>query len=642
MASGFLYSVKAVVDKASFSEGLNEIQKLGATSKKLIAGITGLAAGAVTSASIAGEVATQELKVAKAVGVSSSALSSWKIAANIAGASASGLIGQLVSLESKMQHLKTGTVDSNLAKNLGLMGIGYGDFAGMDSETRMRTVFNQASQMEDQELAATLIGDILGQAGQDYYQSLKMSGKSIDQQLAEAKKLNFVSNQNRKEAALFASEVKSIKEAGKSITMLFGSEMARALTPTVRQIKSYILNNRDQIRKGVQGIAQNIGAVVNLIGGAINKVLPVVTGLIDKFGGLDNIIIKVGVGFASMKLVSVAGGIMSIVKSVNLLKAGLGGIATAGLFLLIDFFKEELTARASGGKTFIWDNLIPAIERLKKELNLDFDVKPITDSLKEMGEAISELFKAFTNSATPGEAFEKTLKGILITVNLLIEGIGAMLTSLTALPNIVKYATGNAAEKAEAGKALTRQYEYLKENKATGWMVDFIEGLSEWKGTKEQNAKILQMVQKEFNAKNEGKKKKEKLEINELSAGTSSWVGRYLESGGSKKELSKYVSGIQDGIIQPSGKITRVAPDDWVFAVKNVADLAGALLPSGVVNNSNSNSAVVNYVINQNLSIPNGANTMMVKQAAYTGTAEALKQNIYNASRIVQQMPGMR
>ena len=384
MASGFLYSVKAVVDKGSFQDGINELQKLGVASKKLIAGITGMAAGAIASATIAGEVATQELKVANAIGVSSEALSSWKVAANIAGASASGLIGQLVSLETKMQHLKTGSVDMNLAKNLGFMGIGYGDFADMNSEQRMRAVFNQASGMEDQELAATLVGDILGQ---DYYQSLKLSGKTIDQQLVEAKKLNFVSTQNRKEAALFASEVKSIKEAGKSITMLFGSEMASALMPTVKQVKSYLINNREAIRKGIQGFAQNIGSVFYAIAGIMQKAAPIVSGLIDKFGGLDQIIVKVGIGFASMKLVQVAGGIMQVVRSVNLLKAAMGGIVAGGLFYIID----DIVNHFRGGGSFFFDDLPGIMEELKDSLGVDFGID--TKQFKDLAESFGTLWK---------------------------------------------------------------------------------------------------------------------------------------------------------------------------------------------------------------------------------------------------------
>ena len=286
MANGFLYSVRAVVDKGSFSDAISELNKLGESSKKIIAGIAGISAAVIGSASIAGEVSTQELKMAKAIGTSSEALSSWKIAASVAGASASGLVSSLASLENKMQHLKTGSVDTNLAKNLGMMGIGYGDFSGMDSEKRMKVVFEKAEGMDDQQLAATLVGDVLGQAGREYYDMLKLSGKSLSSQLAEARALNMVSSKNRKESSLFLSEVKAIKESGKSMAQLFGAEIGATLLPTARRIKKWIIDNRETIIKSISGFARQTGAIFDMVCGVIGKVAPIVTGLIDKFGGL--------------------------------------------------------------------------------------------------------------------------------------------------------------------------------------------------------------------------------------------------------------------------------------------------------------------------------------------------------------------
>ena len=34
-------------------------------------------------------------------------------------------------------------------------------------------------------------------------------------------------------------------------------------------------------------------------------------------------------------------------------------------------------------------------------------------------------------------------------------------------------------------------------------------------------------------------------------------------------------------------KITKLSPDDWVFALKDIKDLAGAFLPAGINTNNN-------------------------------------------------------
>lgn len=598
----FLYNVKAVVDKASFQDGIRELEKLEQTGKRLIKGIAGVAGAAITSATIAGEVAQQELKVAKAIGVSTEALSGWKIACNVAGASASGLIGTLSALENKMQHLKTGTVDSGLAKNLGLLGIGYGDFADMDSESRMRTVFNQADQMKDQQLAATLVGDILGQAGMEYYNSLKLSGKSLDNQLAEAKKLNFVSEVNRREAAVFASEMRSVKEASKSITMLLGTELAQALTPTVRRVKNYLIDNREAIRRGIEGFAQNIGGVFNAIAGVVGKVAPLVEGLIDKFGGLDKVIVKVGIGFASLKLVQVAGGIKSIITSVNLLKAAMGGIGKgllgAGLFLLID----DLMTHFQGGKSGIYDIIIPAIKKLKEEFNIDIN----TDKFKDLAKTLKELWQ---NT----EDFRKALA--LIGEITVVSALDAITKSINGLASAVTFALQLFNAFIEGG--FTGGVDFIMQSVKDAKNSDD-HPILDWASSAAKTTDVIMNPKKYL------------LELGLSGAAAIKGI-----------KDRKADDSANDAIVSPSGKITKLSPDDWVFALKDIKDLAGAFLPAGINTNNNMN-APANYVINQTLNVGAGVRAQEVKASAYKGTANALQNSLNNASRIMQLMPGTK
>ena len=592
MPSGFLYNIKAIVDKESFQQGIRELEKLEQSSQRMLKGIAGLGAAAIGSATIAGKVAQEELKVARAIGVSSEALSSWKIAANVAGASASGLIGTLSSLENKMQHLKIGQVDRGLARNLGLMGIGYGDFAKMSSEDRMRSVFNKADSMKDQELAATLIGDILGQAGKDYYDSLKLAGKSFDEQVNEARKLNFVTERNRREASLFAIEMRGVKEAGKSITLLLGSEIGAALTPTVRKVKNYLIDNRNAIQKGITGTVQTVGAAFNAIAGAIGKVAPYVEGLIDKFGGLDKVIIKVGLGFATIKFMQVAGGITSIIRGVNLLKVAMGGLTkglvAGGLFFLL----EEITAHARGGKTVIWDILIPALEKLKEDLgfgDVDFSgmVKGLRDITVELGKLAGNSLK----------------------------------TSIEMLKDLVTIFKG---------------FQEQDFDKISEGMKKFF---SDWaSGMKE-------LITGENNILNEASGGK--FGLFDILLGIANpghfamkGVELFVDSQNSKK--SKPDKGSKhDAVFTPDGRVTSVSPDDWLFAVKNVSDLAGAFFP-GVTNNTQNDSAII---INQNFTIENargGEAGAFIKQQAYRGTSDALTQNLRNGMHNLQLMSGTR
>ena len=642
-SGGFFYSVKAVVDKASFESGRQELAKLEQSGKRLVAGFTAAGAALVGAAKIAGNVAQSELKVASSIGASTDALAKWKTAANIAGASANGLIGAMAGIENKMQHLKTGTVDMNLAKNLGLMGIGYGDFADMDAEDRMKAVFSKADSMDDQKLAATLVGDILGQAGREYYDSLKLSGKTLEQQLKEAQSLNFMTEKNRKEAAAFAGEFNAVKEAGKSIVQLIGSDIAAELTPLARKIKTYLMTNRDAIRRGITGLAKGAGSVFNAIAGAIGKVAPFVEKLIDRFGGLDKVIIKLGVGFGTMKLMKFAGGLKSMISGLNLLKLALGGIGkglmAGGIFLVL----EDLMYYFAGGESLI-GRVIPKIKEFAKELGFDdIDLSNLVQGLKDVGAELVKLsgssfkmaIKLFSDlalivkSLVSGDMdklsenlkkfFNDWKQGLKDVFNLdEVRESGKKAYEETLVSGGSKYdAVVNAIDQGSRKIPIYGPY-YTAVTNGWNWFVDKVTGNKAKTGKKAEDG-IIQPDGRLIN-----------ISPDDLC------VDKVTE------KKAKTGKKAEDGIIQPDGRLINISPDDWVFAAKNVEDIASAFVPHGMTTN-NSMSAPATYVINQSFTVNGGnATPQAVRAEAYRGTAAALQTNLKNAARIMQLMPGTR
>lgn len=600
-SGGFFYSVKAVVDKASFESGRQELAKLAQSGKRLSAGFTAAGAALVGAAKIAGNVAQAELKAARSIGVSTDALSKWKTAANIAGASANGLIGAMAGIENKMQHLKTGTVDMNLAKNLGLMGIGYGDFADMDAEGRMKAVFSRADSMNDQKLAATLVGDILGQAGREYYDSLKLSGKTLEQQLKEAQSLNFMTEKNRKEAAAFASEFNAVKEAGKSIAQLIGSDIAAELTPLARKIKTYLITNRDAIVRGISGLARGVGSVFNAVAGAVGKVAPIVEKLINKFGGLDKVIIKLGVGFGAMKLMQFAGSLKSMISGLNLLKLALGGLSqglmAGGIFLVL----EDLMYYFAGGESLI-GRVIPKIKEFAKELGFDdIDLSNLVQGLKDVGAELGKL---------AGSSFKMAIQ--------LFSDLALIFKSLIS------------GDMDKLSENLKKFFNDWKQG---------LEAVFNLNEVKESGKKAYEETLKRGGSKFEAAAMASDQGIREIPLLGPIYGALYDGIWGENKATGKKA---EDGIIQPDGRLINISPDDWVFAAKNVEDIASAFVPHGMITN-NSMSAPATYVINQSFTVNGGnATPQAVRAEAYKGTSAALQNNLKNAARIMQLMPGTR
>jgi hypothetical protein len=98
---------------------------------------------------------------------------------------------------------------------------------------------------------------------------------------------------------------------------------------------------------------------------------------------------------------------------------------------------------------------------------------------------------------------------------------------------------------------------------------------------------------------------------------------------------------MKDGIMRPDGTVTQVAPDDWIFAARNVGDLARAFIPQSF--GQAMVSAPSEYIINQTFNI-SGSNDMpqVLREQAYKGTQDGLMQLMQQSSQRLQLMSGTR
>lgn len=385
---GFFVNLGMRLDKSSFNAAEQALKGFENTAGKITRALGVTTGSTLAMAKAAGALETAEAKAARAIGVGATKLSEWKIAAGVAGTSGAALIGTMTQLENKMQRLKLGQVDQNLAKNLGFLGLNYSDFSKMDSDQRMRAVFNKADGMQDQKKAALLIQETLGGAAREYYDYLKLSGKSLDQQLAEGRALNFTTEKSKTEARLFNQEFNAVVQGAKSIGTFLGSNIAAKLTPAATKIKEILISNRELIQSGIIGFTDRLGTAINGVIGFAGRIAPLVSGLIDKFGGLDQVIIKIGIAGMAAKLAKVAGGVLNIISSVGLLKtalAGLGsGLLAGGLFLVL----EDLAVYFMGGDSLV-GYIIENMDKLKEKFNIKIDAS----GFKELGDAIGALVK---------------------------------------------------------------------------------------------------------------------------------------------------------------------------------------------------------------------------------------------------------
>ena len=626
---GFFVNLGMKLDKASFNAADQALKGFENTAGKITRALGITTGSTLAMAKAAGALETAEAKAARAIGVGATKLSEWKIAAGVAGTSGAALIGTMTQLENKMQRLKLGQVDQNLAKNLGFLGLNYSDFAKMDSDQRMRAVFNKADGMQDQKKAALLIQETLGSAAREYYDYLKLSGKSLDQQLAEGRALNFTTEKSKTEARLFNQEFNAVVQGAKSIGTFLGSNIAAKLTPVATKIKEILISNRELIQSGIIGFTDRLGTAINGVVGFAGRIAPLVSGLIDKFGGLDQVIIKIGIAGMAMKLAKVAGGVLQVISSVGLLKsalAGLGkGLLAGGLFLVL----EDLAYYFMGGGSLIGD-IIDGLDGLKEK----FDIKLDFSGFKALGDAVEKLIKNMTGASKVSDGLKIIADGV---AKFSLNSLNATIDLLGKLAQIGADLLSGKWDK--LGSDFKEFFKSFAEGISEVWNLgEASEAFTEWSEKVEEEGGGW--LSQKYTGLNHFMRK------TILAPAIRAVDAQMVKAGGmSKEEFESYwgkgsAASIQDGIMRPDGTITRVAPDDWVFAARNVEDLAAAFLPQGV---SNTMNAPASYIINQNINVNGGSNVAAaVRQQAYNGANDAMLRSMNNSQRILQLMPGQR
>jgi hypothetical protein len=265
-----------------------------------------------------------------------------------------------------------------------------------------------------------------------------------------------------------------------------------------------------------------------------------------------------------------------------------------------------------------------------KEINewIDEHGDDIANGIKTVSEGVGKLVGKFVDFATSEDTKKKAKEakeaGKVLIDSVIDTGVGmahmgqalstgdlkglgeaAAETANAAIVEPVKFATGKIAEKAKLADVGDMQNRVAAERKAKGykWFIDFDE--------------LSQDLQDDIN--------NYRKEVNKtwLPGGITPIKGR---------------SKLQDGIIRPDGQVTQIAPDDWVFAARNLGDLARAFIPQ-----NNTTVSGGEYTINQTFNI-SGSNDMpqVLRQQAYRGTQEGLLEIMNDSSRRMQLMSGVR
>lgn len=273
----FLVTLGIDVDKNSFNNGIKQVDAVSVSLNKLIgtarnAAVVVAAYKGITGAVDQSKESLDRLNQSEIFGTSAEKLNVWRAAAKIAGADANGLIGSIGKLANVMNHM---TIDGrgleSYSEQLAELGMGIDDLAGMDPADAVQKIFAEAQAQLDGSAETklrmtTIIGDILGDAGQELFVTLARNNQSIANWLAGATDTQYQTNEGMQKSADFAVEINKLGETAKSIKNAIGDNLAGVLYTPVKNINQWFTDNKTKIANGIDKAAQAADKLVSGIG----------------------------------------------------------------------------------------------------------------------------------------------------------------------------------------------------------------------------------------------------------------------------------------------------------------------------------------------------------------------------------------
>lgn len=274
---GFWASLKLKPDEGSFSKGESALRGI-ATGLKRIAEVL-----------IAGKIASEITKLAEAqaqlnvtavfAGTGVNQLTQWALMVKTAGQDSAAFVQGLSNLNMAFTRLQLGLGDlpQNMAAALGYLKLDLGKIMGEDSSQRARDIMaaaqRYAAETGKTAAAASLVGDLLGDAGSKYFAWLEASGKSLKSQIDLATRINFQQGGTIKEALSAVADFNAMKASLSSIASEFAGRIFFKVDPLFKQSLDYLVANKseilelaDTLAEAVKDVAVVLGPVLKVVG----------------------------------------------------------------------------------------------------------------------------------------------------------------------------------------------------------------------------------------------------------------------------------------------------------------------------------------------------------------------------------------
>jgi hypothetical protein len=348
---------------ASELEGFNESLK---DTVAFFAKIAAAVAGA-TVALAAFTVATNrqtsiQTQLAEAYDISAESAENWGFLLGAIGFDMNNVVRSAKDLSVRLGQAFAGIGDAATMKDaVHSLGLEFESLRNQKPEEQFKTILQAAKDLDDSQVALAASQQLLGRQGSTITGFLRDQEGTIEELLEAQGKFNFLTQENREQATRFTALMDNVGAVTDSVKASFAAFLSEALAPLAKEFLEWVKANRELIKIKIAEWADRIGRFMAAVFRTMRWGLLALDSLIDKFGGLQNILAVLTGMFAGFALVKIINLFMrfgplvlaavSAVKKLTVASALLGAkwilaagaIALAGLAInsLVRFFQGK-------------------------------------------------------------------------------------------------------------------------------------------------------------------------------------------------------------------------------------------------------------------------------------------------------------
>ncbi|WP_419783734.1 hypothetical protein [Maridesulfovibrio sp.] len=314
------------------------------------------AAAVGTAVTMTNQVTGEQVKLARALGVSAEGFQAWGGIAKEAGFEVDTVGDLMEEMNNKLGESAGLEEITPVKESLQMLGLSFQELQNLAPEEQFKAIAKAIKAMPDQQAAVSAADILMGGEANKFFGYLRSRKEGVDEILAQQKRLNVLSEEGRKGAAdyntAFSQMTTVVGSVAAEVSGLIGGALAPLVTEYAPKIADYVRSHKADLMGVGDTVRDMIPAVMDF-GKGLYKVGSMVAGFISAVGGIENVAMIVGAvmaGKATMGMVSFASSLVTVGQAMPFITTGIKAIGAAVAANPIGLIATAVV----GGAMLIW------------------------------------------------------------------------------------------------------------------------------------------------------------------------------------------------------------------------------------------------------------------------------------------------